>query len=233
MPVSLLSMTISRPPRAAAARSLVALLLILRAATACAGQALPPLGANATQTSVSGLSSGAFMAVQLQVAYSKTVVGAGVVAGGPYYCAANNMLYTGICMGQVPFVPPNASLMAAAAKGFAKAKSIDSLSNLASRKVYVFSGTDDSIVRQQAVDATVQFFQGVGVPNTNLKYVNTLPAGHALITTHYGNDCAANAAPYISHCSVNSQGYDQAGDLLQHIYSPTRSIPRPRKPPGS
>lgn len=193
-------------------------LCLLPAATAYAGPSLPAFGADATQTSVSGLSSGAFMAVQLQVAYSKTIVGAGVVAGGPYYCAANNMLYTGICMGQVPFMPPNASLMESAAKGFAKAKAIDSLSNLAKRKVYVFSGTDDSIVKQQAVDATVQFFQDVGMPASGLKYVNTLPAGHALITTAYGNDCAANAAPYISHCSIGSQGYDQAGELLQHIY---------------
>ena len=42
------------------------------------------------QTSVSGLSFGAFMAVQLQVDYSDSIIGAGVVAGGPYYCVANN-----------------------------------------------------------------------------------------------------------------------------------------------
>jgi len=207
--------------RASASRVLPTLIL-LSAAAAQAGQALPALGADAKETSVSGLSSGAFMAVQLQVAFSKTIIGAGVVAGGPYYCAANNMFYTGICMGQVPFMPPNAALMVSAAKGFAKAKTIDSLSNLAKRRVYVFSGIDDSIVRQQAVDATVEFFQDVGVPAANLKYVNTLPAGHAVITVAYGNDCGANAAPYISHCSVDNQGYDQAGDLLQHIYGPLK-----------
>jgi poly(3-hydroxybutyrate) depolymerase len=37
--------------------------------------------------SVSGVSSGATFAHQFHVAYSKTVIGAGIVAGSPYYCA--------------------------------------------------------------------------------------------------------------------------------------------------
>ena len=44
---------------------------------------LPALKIDKTQTTVSGLSSGGFMAVQLHVAYSATFAkGAGVVAGG-------------------------------------------------------------------------------------------------------------------------------------------------------
>ena len=179
---------------------------------------LPAYGADSKQTSVSGLSSGAFMAVQLQVAYSGSIIGAGAIAGGPYYCAANNVRFAGICMGQIPFFPPNPWLMVNAAKTFARARRIDSLRNLRTCRIYVFSGTDDNIVRQQAVDATVSFFRHVGVKDANLKYVNKVPAGHALITPSYGNDCSANAAPYISHCDVGRQGYDQAREVLQHIY---------------
>jgi poly(3-hydroxybutyrate) depolymerase len=183
----------------------------------------PPLaayGADPAQTSVSGLSSGAFMAVQLQVAWSASIVGAGVIAGGPYYCAAGNMLYTGICMGQVWGLPPNPYLMANAAKDFAALKQIDPVANLAKRRVYVFSGTDDSVVRQPAVDATVSLFKLLGVPDSRLKYVNDVPAGHAVITPSLGNDCGANEAPYISHCTVGGSGYDQAGALLTQIYGP-------------
>lgn len=202
-------------PRSIASFALVSLM----AAQAIAAPAsLAAYGANPNQTSVSGLSSGAFMAVQMQVAYSASIIGAGIVAGGPYYCAANNLLYAGICMGQVPFMPPNPSLMVDAAKGFAKKGQIDPLSNLGQRRIYVFSGTDDTVVRQPAVDATVSFFQKVGVKPAQLQYVNTMPAGHAVITPRYGNDCAANADPYISHCNVQSQGYDQAQAMLQHIY---------------
>jgi poly(3-hydroxybutyrate) depolymerase len=199
--------------------------IVAAAVAACAGGALaspaaplPALGADAGHTSVSGLSSGAFMAVQLQVAFSKSIVGSGVVAGGPYYCAANNVLFTGICMGQVPFMAPNPLLMAGAAKQFAEEGRIDPLDNLQGRRVYVFSGTEDAVVRPPAVEATADFFRRVGVRGGNLAFVNDVPAGHALITTAFGNDCAANAAPYISHCTVKDRRYDQAGAVLSHIY---------------
>jgi poly(3-hydroxybutyrate) depolymerase len=196
------------------------LCLLATSALANTADKLPRLGAARDQTSVSGLSSGAFMAVQLQVAYSRSIIGAGVVAGGPYYCAANHLMLAGICMGQVPFTPPNPLIMAQAAQLFASNRQIDSLRNLKTRRVYVFSGRDDTVVKPPAVDATVAFFQQVGVTGERLKYVNTLPAGHALISPGQGNDCAANAAPFISHCTVGDAPYDQAGELLAHIYGP-------------
>lgn len=183
-----------------------------------AADALPSYHGDPLQTSVSGLSSGAFMAVQYQVAYSGTVAGAGVVAGGPYYCAAGSLANTPICMGQVPFVPPNPALMVTAAAGFAAAKQIDPLSDLQNARIYVFSGTQDKIVYQQAVDTTVSFFEQAGVPAANVEYVNDVPAGHAFITPTYGNSCPMNAAPYISHCVVAKHQYDQAGALLKQIY---------------
>src|SRR6202030_2001796 len=50
----------------------------------------PPLGAynaDIKESSISGISSGAFMAVQFGVSWSSIVRGVGVIAGGPYYCA--------------------------------------------------------------------------------------------------------------------------------------------------
>jgi len=187
--------------------------------SAHAASALPSFNGDATQTSVSGLSSGAFMAVQYQVAFSSTVKGAGVVAGGPYYCSgALGYSAAAICMGMVPFLPPNPALMLAATQTFAATAQIDPLSSLKNDRIYVFSGTKDTVVYQQAVDATVAFFQMAGVPDANLTYVNTVPSGHALITPKFGNICSANASPYISHCAVKGQGYDQAGALLKFIY---------------
>jgi poly(3-hydroxybutyrate) depolymerase len=181
--------------------------------------ALPGLGANPSGPSVSGLSSDAFMAVQYQVAYSRSVVGAGVVAGGPYYCAtAGLLLYVGVCMGQVPFMPPNSALMLMAVEGFAAKGQIDPLSSLQNNRIYVFSGTRDTVVYQQAVDATASFFKQAGVPVANLLYVDNVPADHALLTPSFGNACAYNAAPYISHCQVKKQRYDQPGAMFKHTY---------------
>src|SRR5262245_61146370 len=50
-------------------------------------EVLPTLGVEIEKTSTSGLSAGAYMAGQLQVVHSTNIVGAGVVAGGPYGCA--------------------------------------------------------------------------------------------------------------------------------------------------
>lgn len=47
-------------------------------------QSLPALGADPASTTVSGFSCGSFMASNLNVVYSETFKGAGLVAGGPY-----------------------------------------------------------------------------------------------------------------------------------------------------
>jgi len=39
------------------------------------------------ESSISGISSGAFMAVQFGTAWSSVIKGVGVIAGGQYWCA--------------------------------------------------------------------------------------------------------------------------------------------------
>src|SRR5215471_20759824 len=55
------------------------------------------------QTSVSGLSSGGYMAVQFDVAFSSILRGAGIVAGGPYYCAQGSLMAATSTCSCVPF----------------------------------------------------------------------------------------------------------------------------------
>jgi hypothetical protein len=70
----------------------VALLSWLPAALAAG--TLPQLGAELPQTSVSGLSSGGYMAGQFHTAHSKYVKGAAIVATGPYACARSGVAYS-------------------------------------------------------------------------------------------------------------------------------------------
>ena len=75
---------------------------------ASAGAApLPALSINPAEVSVSGISSGGYMAVQLHVAYSNTFhKGIGVVAGGPFYCAEGSVLNAiGRCMAHRSAIP--------------------------------------------------------------------------------------------------------------------------------
>ena len=88
----------TRSPRLLAATSLAALIICLLHQP-LAAEELPKLGADLTATSVSGLSSGAYMAGQIEVAHSKDIKGAGIVAGGPYACAETQ------ASRQVPFWP--------------------------------------------------------------------------------------------------------------------------------
>ena len=69
---------------------------------------LPALTIATSEISVSGLSSGGFMAVQVHVAHSATFKrGAGIVAGGPYYCSEGSLAdAVGRCMEhnrEIPF----------------------------------------------------------------------------------------------------------------------------------
>ena len=69
-------------------------------ATATAQTPTVPLGhyrADPTTVTVSGISSGGYMANQFHIAFSDMVFGSGVVAGGPYRCAAHGPSSQGEC----------------------------------------------------------------------------------------------------------------------------------------
>jgi hypothetical protein len=126
---------------------------------AFADQRLPSFSIETTQTSVSGLSSGAFMAVQFHTAFSARIMGVGVVAGGPFDCAFAgypgpidpvsevSTTEAGIkrCTGAMP-VPPDGLHSLRKAQQFAALGRIDSVDHVARSRVYIFSGTDDRTV---------------------------------------------------------------------------------------
>ncbi|OWY41080.1 depolymerase [Xenophilus sp. AP218F] len=183
--------------------------------SATAAPALPAFHGDPAQSSVSGLSSGAFMALQYQVAYSASVVGVGVVAGGPYYCAQGRLLGTLACMTGTP--PATADLLAAA-RGFAARGEIDPLANLAKRRAYLFSGSQDHTVLPGIVNAAYDFLRGAGMPAAGIRLRQDIPAGHGQITPAYGNTCGITKPPFLNHCQADGKGYDQAGAILGQIY---------------
>jgi poly(3-hydroxybutyrate) depolymerase len=174
--------------------------------------ALPRLGADAGHVTVSGLSSGGFMAVQLHVAHSAIVKGAGVVAGGPYYCAQGRLrtaYYN--CADPGLFAPfPALSRLKAEAEAQAKAGRIDPTSGLASARAWLFSGTKDRTVSRDAVEGLFAFY---GAYKVNTVIVRDKPAGHAMPTENAGDpECGATRPPFINDCD-----YDAAGVLLGHL----------------
>ncbi len=188
-------------------------LLVLTLAGTAEAQPLPELTLAQDATTVSGLSSGAHMAVQMHVAFSERIAGAGVVAGGPYYCARGDVLTAlNQCMRTAPG-GPDAAALRTAAEGFAAAGRIDPLRGLAGDRVYLFSGSKDRTVRRPAMDAARDFYLAAGVAAADIRYVTDVPAGHAFLAPDGPNACAATRPPFVNDC-----GIDQAGDILTWLY---------------
>jgi len=182
---------------------------------------LPAYGADLTQTSVSGLSSGAFMTSQIHVAYSNDFIGAGVIAGGPYYCSGSyswqshlqNAMTT--CMSPLTAsVAPDGKKLFDKAETFAANGFIDDLNNLKDDKVYLFSGQNDKTVKTLVVDQTKVFYEAADIAGEQIFYNDTVNAGHAIITSDDDDvACSETHAPYINDCD-----FIQSHNILKHIY---------------
>ncbi len=188
---------------------------------------LPALGAKIDETSVSGISSGAYMAGQFQIAHSKIVVGAAIIAGGPYGCAqslyasfipgANALRAINNCMNDAMLAwgDPDPRALARQAKRLARNEHIDPIDGVMADRVYLFAGKEDRVVKPSIVATAVAFYEQLGLPKEQIRFVADYDAGHAFVTEASGGSCELSAKPFVVDCD-----YDQAGDLLAHIHGP-------------
>lgn len=218
----------SRRPRRFRVRLAALALWTLLSATAPGqagwAQALGSYNADIKETTISGISAGAFMAVQFATAWSSVVKGVGIVAGGPDYCAQgtaiDGLLFnvpsalraTGACMAGPP---PSLEPIFETVDGWARSGAIDDTANLRRQKIYIFDGYNDAVVRRSVTDATERFYRHyLTARNTgNIFYQTAVGAGHSQVTYGYGLPCASNQDYFIDDCR-----YDQAGIILQHLY---------------
>ena len=202
------------PGRPAGAASAVAAV-----AVCCAFFTIAVRGAQHTGTTdsvtVSGISAGAFFAVQFHVAFSDRVTGAGVVAGGPFWCAQAKLpIATTACMVTPSLISVDELVLITHAthlSGF-----IDDPANLKDDAVFLFSGTKDTVVEPGVVAAALEYYKKIGTKTTVFK--NDIAAEHSMPTLHWGNPCQYKGSPYINACS-----FDAAGQILLHVYNGTGS----------
>ena len=200
---------------------------LVSAAPVWAAVDLPALKIDKNQTTVSGLSSGGFMAVQLHVAYSSVFgKGAAIVAGGPFYCAEGSVVNaTGRCMASPAGIPT--STLVNTTNTWASQGHVDPVSNLQNSKVYLFSGSVDSVVKTGVMDALKTYYSSF-VPAANVVYKKDLAAEHSMVTDDNGSACSAKGAPYINVCN-----FDLAGAMLQHLYGPLNARSNATLPAGN
>lgn len=200
--------------------------LAVAAVASCSAPADPtasPLGRSAAaatfdidlaETSVSGLSSGAFMAVQLQVAFSSSMRGAAVFAGGPFACSGGTV--SGAltrCMRGSPSL--DTAALVAVTKSMADRGAVDPVAYLAGQRVFLFGGAEDDVVAPAVMDALRDYYAAFVAPD-QIRFERRRPGtGHTMPTVNEGGECAASASPYLGAC-----GYDGAGEALAHLYGP-------------
>jgi len=180
---------------------------------ALAAGALPSLNVDTSRISISGLSSGAFMANQMGYAYASTFMGVGVFAGGPYMCAGHSN-YTA-CMYNASISGSQLSTMQADITHWS-GSSNDPVSGVAAQKVFLWVGSSDTTVGPNPMNAVRTQYANNGVPAANLSWNQLSGAAHTFPTDFAGpgdNACGTAASPYISNC-----GYDGAGAMFRQFY---------------
>lgn len=199
--------------------SLLSVVALLLCAVTSSAQPLPKLAASTRDVTVSGISSGAYMAVQFQIAYSGIVRGAGVMAGGPYYCAAGTLrrALSNCTLPSGKDLPPTANETQKKVRQLAAAGRIDPPGNLDDDRVWLLTGGNDKTVLAPVMDALDAFYRAT-LPADAIIYVKVPEAGHAMlsIADPQANACSTSEAPFINRC----QDFDAAGRLLAHLIGP-------------
>ena len=192
------------------------LLLALLLVRPAGAQGLPPLPALDARgpASVSGVSSGAYMAVQLHLSQGERFAGGvAAVAGGPWGCAQGSVLLAlGPCLGRSPIAVPPLVLQAQAlaAAGALRLPPPGS-------PVYLFAGARDEVVAPATTLALRDFYAALR-PAAPVQVRSDLPAAHGWVVQQGDSSaeaCGRMAAPFLQPC-----GFDLAGALLAHLLGP-------------
>jgi hypothetical protein len=186
-------------------RRLAAFACLATLAFACSADPLGPYNVDPAQTTVSGISSGGAMAVQMHVAYSGTFRGAAVIAGAAYYCAYGSIaIATGVCSQALAASEINVPDLVRITRDWAGRGWVDDTANLASTKIYLFSGTLDQTMRQGTMDALRDYYLNF-TSASNIVYNNSVAAGHGWISPLGSVACALQAKPFINNCMIDPE----------------------------
>ncbi len=186
--------------------TLAAVLLPAHPAAAATPYTVPPTPGtlqtyNISAVYVAGVSSGAYMAEQLHVAYSGRIKGAALFAGGPYYCAQYNAARALNACGANLWSTQLAGLQSYTSlwSGYGW---IDPPSQLSGDPVYVFHGNNDGTVKKSVTDDLVRYYQHFGA---SVSYNSGTSAGHAWVSPYGSGGCTVTASPFVNDCGIDPQ----------------------------
>jgi poly(3-hydroxybutyrate) depolymerase len=181
-------------------------------------QSLPALNIDRNAITVSGVSSGGYMAVQMHVAHSRTFAGVGSIAGGPYYCAENTLaIALSRCMLPDAYDEPDPARLAWITRMFADDGRIDPVDGLLDDRVWIFSSPGDTVVRQRVSDRLVDYYRQF-VDASRIEYVSDVGGEHSMPTDGFGFACSyKGSSTRAGDHFINDCDYDAAGAMLAHL----------------
>eukprot|EP00079_Xenopus_tropicalis_P013565 XP_002942295.2 PREDICTED: uncharacterized protein LOC100497868 [Xenopus tropicalis] len=96
---------------------------------------------------------------------------------------------------------------------YANTGQIDPVSNLARSKVFIFSGSLDSVLVPGVAKKLEEYYKAYITSTGAIKAVYNIPAEHGMPTESYGGACGTKTHDYINNCNYNG-----AYEALNHIY---------------
>lgn len=197
-------------------------------------------GADSNSVTISGVSSGAAMAMQYAVANSASVVGVATIAGPGWGCARGRFS-TAVDACMCGRQPVDSGFTDAVKLAYGSGEFFDPMDSETGRpqalsRGYVFQSPADATVVKQSGEAAVAFLRNFTgrAPTKDFgnKSDGSKSAGHGILSPDGTDACAANGKEktYIRRCGK----HDNAGRLFKALYgdlAPTRGIKKaPRAP---
>jgi hypothetical protein len=213
------------------------ILMVLLAQILCTTNISAAL-ATPKSVTISGISSGGFMAAQMGVIYSEQISGVGLVAGGFYGCAGNhfqdmyqlaqingtgdralflwgpmNPLYQAleICMKSPSLAQTNTEQVT----DLYRKNLIADPKNLVRQKIYIYQGLNDKTVHPDMQLKTKDFYTALNVSSKNI-LLSQSEGAHTFPTDQKNlNSCSEEDVPYVSSCHKNV-----SGEILNFLIGP-------------
>jgi len=159
------------------------------------GDILDNLKINPDTIAISGFSSGGYFSTQFHVAFSKKISGVGIFGAGPYMSQMPNPYPANIheIVGQL------------ASQGM-----IDPVENIKQDKVYIWHGTQDSVVPYSEAPMAKSFYNHYLESGNNVQMKLDDNAEHGFPSSDQGGECGEMNSPnYVNNCN-----YDGAYNVL-------------------
>lgn len=174
-------------------------------------QPLPKLQL-ADKITLSGLSSGAYMAGQYHQAFAEEIAGVAMLAAGPVYCAVGNLQQAmSHCMAN-PQSAPDLAAIEQKLSSLREQGLLSPLAEVAKSRVWLLNGRADQTVLPQVGAALAKQYAN-WLPATQLEVISDQPFAHHFPTMQADlTACDKSEPPFIASCN-----YDAAGKLLGHL----------------